>query len=615
MTWETKKIEKKWMEGFLNCALVEQDSGAFLSRIAFQLFYGKLDDTYPENFPKGFLDFFSNYEESSQEDSIKQLLEFLHIIGFKPKEEKIIKHLEIRPTDYAKLFKNCYYIFKTLAHYGETFDVNRPFKDIGSNVYFLLRIESGESLSVNQLPLFEDLELPELYSRFASFPEGYEKNEVVLNLFKEIEGGNESFFISGKAGTGKSTFIQYFTKTTKKKVLKLAFTGIASINVGGQTIHSFFLFPLKPMLPEDDEIFRFKEATEKYKIIKGIDTIIIDEVSMLRSDVLEAIDYSLRINGGNPYKRFGGKQILFVGDVFQLPPVVNKNDEVEQMLFTEEYKSEYFFDSPAYKEIAPKYFEFEKSYRQKDDLPFVHLLDEVRTCKPSLRSLELLNERFHPNFIPNEEAFMITLSATNFIANAENQKRLQGLPFTSFKFEAKITGDFKEDKYPTSQVLELKKFAQVIFIKNDGAQRWVNGTIAKVDFISQNLLEIRLQNGEIHKLEPVTWENRKYRYNRETRKIVSEVVGTFTQYAIKMAWAITIHKSQGLSFDQVVIDLGTGAFVNGQVYTALSRCRKLEGIVLKRKLKESDILADNRLLHFYQTEQILKTIIGEVEES
>jgi len=247
----------------------------------------------------------------------------------------------------------------------------------------LLRIESEESIHGGQLNLFEGLELPELYNKFSILPENYENDPIIKDLFNRIENSNNSFFITGKAGTGKSTFVQYFAQKTQKKILMTAFTGIAAINVGGQTIHSFFRFPLKPLMPEDDEIIIFKDFTQKYKIIQKIDTIIIDEVSMLRSDILEAIDYSLRRNGGDPNKRFGGKQILFIGDIFQLPPVTDSTDEVVKYLFSEIYKSEYFFDSHSYKEIAPIYFEFNKSHRQKDDLPFVELLDEVRICKVS----------------------------------------------------------------------------------------------------------------------------------------------------------------------------------------------------------------------------------------
>jgi hypothetical protein len=356
-------------------------------------------------------------------------------------------------------------------------------------------MNSSGSIRDGQLSLFEDLdlELPDLYNRFSGLPDGYEKDSVVKDLFNRIENSNDSFFITGKAGTGKSTFIHYFAKKTRKRVLLIAFTGIAAINMGGQTIHSFFRLPLKPLMPGDDEITIFTKYTQKFQIIEKIDTIVIDEVSMLRSDILEAIDYSLRKNGGNPAKKFGGKQILFVGDIFQLPPVMDSTGEVEQILFSEVYASEYFFDSLAFKAIKPHYFEFRVSHRQKEDLPFVGLLDKARTCEVDQQTLSKFNERYDPDYLPRIDEFVINLTANNTIANAENYRKLQELPYTRFTFEATIEGEFQEDKFPTSKILELKKNAQVIFIKNDPAHRWVNGTIAKIDFISGDLIEIWVQ--------------------------------------------------------------------------------------------------------------------------
>jgi hypothetical protein len=230
-------------------------------------------------------------------------------------------------------------------------------------------------------------------------------------------------------------------------------------------------------------------------------------------------------------------------------------------------------------------------------LAFVQLLDKVRVCQVDDTTLLKFNERYNPNYTPKIEEFVITLTSSNAIANAENALRLRELPYAQLPpFEAVITKEFQEQKYPTGKTLELKKNAQVILIKNDSQKRWVNGTIAKIDFITKDLIEIRLQNGTIHKLEKETWENRKYKYDKEKKRIVSEIIGTFTQYPIKLAWAITIHKSQGLTFDNVIIDLGSGAFVNGQVYTALSRCRTFNGITLKKKLQKGDIISDSRII-------------------
>jgi len=448
-----RNIEKKWIDNFKKSPLIDKETGTFLSDYAHQLFYGKHDDSYPTDFPYDFLHFYNSCDEIDQETAVENLTEYLSFIGINIRKEAISNHLEKYPDDFSKLTKKCYYIFKTLAHYGTDLDIANPYFDNNGDLFFILRIESEESIHGGQLNLFEDLELPDLYKKITKLPDGYENDKVIVDLFNHIENTNNSFFITGKAGTGKSTFVHYFAQKTQKKVLMTAFTGIAAINVGGQTLHSFFRFPLKPLMPEDDEITTFRDFTQKYKIIQSIDTIIIDEVSMLRSDILEAIDFSLRKNGGDPTKKFGGKQLLFIGDIFQLPPVVDSTGEVEKFLFSEIYNSEYFFDSHSYKAISPIYFEFKKSHRQKDDLPFVELLDEVRICQAKETTLLKFNERYNPNYTPKMDEFVINLTSTNAIANSENTKKLLELPFTKFSFEAEITGEFKEDRYPTAKTM------------------------------------------------------------------------------------------------------------------------------------------------------------------
>jgi len=602
-----RKIESNWIQYFKSCPLIDPKTQTFNGSFAYRLFYGRVDESYPENFPHHFSDFYENFQVLDIEIVIEKLLVYLHFVGIKISKNKILLHVEKYPDDYIKLLKKCRYIFKTLAHYDESLDINNPFRDNPGDIYFLLRIESGESFLANQLHLFEDAELPQLYRKLSQLPENYENDEVITELFRRIENTNDSFFITGKAGTGKSTFIHYFAKKTQKKVLMMAFTGIAAMNAGGQTIHSFFRLPLKPLLPGDHEITLFEQATQKFKIIQKTDTFIIDEVSMLRSDILEAIDFSLRHNGGNPHKPFGGKQILFVGDIFQLPPVTA--EIIDGIRFQEIYASEYFFHAPAYKKMNPLYFEFKVSHRQKNDQEFVEMLDKIRICKTDQALLNTLNERYAPDYQPTNEEFVIKLTADNAIANAENAMKLRELPYADLPpFEAEITGEFAAQKFPTAKTLELKKNAQVIFIKNDTGKKWVNGTIAKIDFITKDFIEIRLQDGSIHRLEKETWENRRYKFDKTKNRIISEITGTFKQYPIRLAWAITIHKSQGLSFDQVIIDMGRGAFVNGQVYTALSRCRTLQGIKLTKKLRKEDIISDKRIIDFHETEQLLSKL-------
>ncbi|MES2107672.1 MAG: AAA family ATPase [Bacteroidota bacterium] len=603
-------VEKKWIENFGKSPLVDGEgvNGDF----AFQFFYGKSEEsTCPESFLFDFNSYYNLHSSLDIQPVLKTCCEYLGFIGIQLNGDRLKEFIKGNPNEYKNFVNKCYYILKTIARYGKTLTLANPFKDIFREIDFLLRIECGEI----QLKIFDEpLYLPDLYRRFTNFPEGYEKNVIVAQLFGKLEDSRESFYITGKAGTGKSTFIQYFARRTRKKLLMCAFTGIAAINVGGQTIHSFFRFPLKPLMPEDDEITKFDTWSKKYKLIQEIDTIIIDEVSMLRADIVEAIDYSLRINGGDPNKVFGGKQIIFVGDIFQLPPVANLSETLENMLFTEEYKSPYFFDSLAYRKLNPTYFEFKISYRQGSDLKFVELLDKIRVCDTDPETIGALNMRVNPLYVPKNDEFVITLASNNMIAFNENSRRLYELPYTSFKFEAVIENEFKQDKYPTDRVLELKKYAQVIFIKNDSGGRWVNGTIAKIDFIADDFIEVRLQDGSIHKLEPATWENRVFQYDKFKRRIVSETKGKFTQYPIKLAWAVTIHKSQGLTFDKTIIDTGTGTFVNGQLYTALSRCRTLAGITLKRDIKREDIILDQRIINFHEREHLINSIDFEVSD-
>lgn len=565
------------------------------------LFHGP-DEDADLPFLQGFSSFKRNYDYHNPETQLDTCLGYLKFIGIELNRSTVLKAIEAKFTTYQKLLTKTFYLLRQLSLYNEDLPIDNPYHNNQGDLYFFLRIEEYEQGKPIQLTIYDELELPDLFNKYIEIPPGYEERKEVKLLFDLLENTDDSVFITGKAGTGKSTFIQYFTSKTQKKALLLAFTGIAAVNVGGQTIHSFFRFPLKPLLPDDPDIPVFNPKSRKYHIIETLDTIVIDEVSMLRADVLQAIDYSLRQNGGNPDEAFGGKQIVIVGDIFQLPPVVNFKDQIERELFENVYESEYFFACKAYQMLKPTFIVLETVHRQKD-LRYVQLLNKVRDTSINSNELEQLNERYTPHFEPNNEKFIITLSVNNYIADTVNKKQLDKLPYESRYFQARVQGDYPESKYPTKAQIELRRGAQVIFIKNDSyinGRRWINGTIGRLEFIEDDKLEVQLQDGNTHTVLRETWENRKYEWNKQENRITSVAIGTFEQFPIKLAWAITIHKSQGLTFENVCVDLGTGAFVNGQVYTALSRCKTLDGLVLKRKITLDDIIHDQRLINFHR---------------
>jgi ATP-dependent DNA helicase PIF1 len=417
--------------------------------------------------------------------------------------------------------------------------------------------------------------------------------EYTLNL---LDRTNQSVFITGRAGTGKSTLLQLFRDTTQKRAVVLAPTGVAALNVKGQTIHSFFGFPGKPLQKSDIQRRKYRKIFEKLQVL------IIDEISMVRADLLDNIDYFLRVNR-NVNQPFGGVQVVFFGDMFQLPPVVATPEE--HQLFRTYYDSPYFFSAKVFTDDG---FEMEKvelrtTYRQSSR-HFIRLLDAVRTNQLDHDDLDDLNGRYFANF--EAEDYYITLSARNAIAEEINRAQLARLQTKVFTYRASVGGEFNPALFPTELDLELRIGAQVMFVKNDPQKQFVNGSIGKIMELTQDSVKVALQNEDgstklidVAKLE---WEILKYSTKEDDiSAIESNVVGTFKQYPLKLAWAITIHKSQGKTFDKIIINMGTkGAFEHGQTYVALSRCRTLEGVVLKEKLTPRDIMVDERIVEYYE---------------
>ena len=408
-----------------------------------------------------------------------------------------------------------------------------------------------------------------------------------------VEKSERSVFVTGRAGTGKSTLLQLFRNTTRKRVAVLAPTGIAALNVRGQTIHSFFAFPPKVIQKGD-----IKKSRQRKKFM-NIDVIIIDEISMVRADLLDGIDMFLRLNREDP-RPFGGVQMAFFGDLFQLPPVVSRRAEKEY--FATYYTTPYFFSAHVLTsgQVPLEMIELGKVYRQ-DEKYFIRLLDAIRLRTIDHEELSDLNLRYKPNF--EAKASYITLCSLNAIADQINSSNLRDLPTPQLKYQADLSGDFDPRLFPTQQFLVLKEGAQVMMLRNDPQKRFVNGSIAMITHLDDETIKVRMLSGDtegdVFEVERFEWEMLKYEYNLAQRKLDTKVIGTFTQYPIKLAWAITIHKSQGKTFDRVIIDLGRGAFEFGQTYVALSRCRTLDRIVLKRPLKYSDIMVDERILDFY----------------
>ena len=418
------------------------------------------------------------------------------------------------------------------------------------------------------------------------------------DILNEIEGNKHSFFITGRAGTGKSTLLNLFKRTSKQNVVTLAPTGIAALNVGGQTIHSFFGLP--PKMIQASDIYKRKN----HKLYKKIDILIIDEISMVRADLLDTIDIFLQKNR-EVAKPFGGVQVLFFGDLFQLPPVIAS--PYERKILTERYESPYFFSSRAYKSCENlQMIELHTVYRQNEKR-FIQLLDNIRRNTFDEDDLIDLNERASIEAEPDQS--YITLCSTNAIANGLNASALNALNKPDRFFNGTVSGKFSERIFPTDITLRLKDDAQVMFVKNDPQKRFVNGSLGTILSMDNQSVTVRLHGkyhgGKTIEVSKMDWEITKYVVDPENpSKFKTEVVGVFSQIPLKLAWAMTIHKSQGKSFEHVIVDLGRGAFDYGQTYVALSRCKTFEGLILKKPLRPRDIIIDRRIQEFYETQRL-----------
>lgn len=427
------------------------------------------------------------------------------------------------------------------------------------------------------------------------------EGNIELNTAWEfVDKTGKSVFLTGKAGTGKTTFLKRVVEESKKRVVVVAPTGIAAINAGGVTIHSFFQLPLHPFIPGMKIESKFAFSKEKRSIIKTIDILIIDEISMVRSDLLDAIDSVLR-RFRNRHKPFGGVQLLMIGDLQQLSPVVT--DEDVQFL-SQYYPSPYFFGSHALARTDYVTIELKEVYRQQDAV-FISMLNAVRGGRPSIEVIRALNSRYCPGFVPPPDEGYIRLTTHNHIADEYNSRQLSLIDDQAHSFEAEVSGNFPESSYPVDFRLELKAGAQVMFVKNDpsGDKRYYNGKIGIVtDFYEEYIMVQCPGEDEKIAVEPLEWENSRYVINEQTQEMESEVIGIFRQYPLRLAWAITIHKSQGLTFDKAIIDAAS-AFASGQVYVALSRCRTLEGMVLATPLRQDAVITDLRVEDYIEGQE------------
>lgn len=441
-------------------------------------------------------------------------------------------------------------------------------------------------------------------------------NQELQRALQIVRFTRNSLFLTGKAGTGKSTFLRYIAATTKKKRIILAPTGIAAINAGGSTLHSFFKLPFYPLLPNDSRYSprnirdTLKYNRDKVKLLREVELIIIDEISMVRADIIDFIDRVLRVYNHNMREPFGGKQLLLVGDVYQLEPVVKEED---RHLLAPFYKSPYFFNARVWQEMSLVSIELKKVYRQKD-AQFIGILDHIRTNTVSAADLNRLNERVSTAEPQDDGKLSITLSTRRDTVDYINSRQLDRLPGKEVVLRGRITGEFPDSSLPTTVELKLKPQAHVIFIKNDMEHRWVNGTLGVVVDIGDDgdTLTVATDDGNEYEVEREKWRNVRYHFNEQEKKIEEEEIGTFVQFPVKLAWAITVHKSQGLTFSRVNIDFSGGVFAGGQTYVALSRCTSLEGLTLREPIRRSEVFVNSRVVDFarsYNDRQLMDKVL------